>query len=161
VCSPQIEIDTGGCLAYSPGCTARGAELAFALSGANATRDLVPAALATLARFAFVGLTDRWRDSVCLFHAMHGGVPRPRQFGLVARRPEAVARLAVEPQPALGKGGAAAPAPAGAPPLCRHYDEARLGDWRDADDEAIYAAARARFDADLRRHRTCLPGAPS
>lgn len=30
-------------------------------------------ALSLVRRFAFVGLTDYWQESICLFHAMFGG----------------------------------------------------------------------------------------
>eukprot|EP01065_Artemidia_motanka_P047999 TRINITY_DN7644_c0_g1_i1.p1 TRINITY_DN7644_c0_g1~~TRINITY_DN7644_c0_g1_i1.p1 ORF type:complete len:276 (+),score=66.89 TRINITY_DN7644_c0_g1_i1:71-898(+) len=38
---------------------------------------LAPAAAARLRSFAFVGLTHRWAESVCLFHRMWGGPMRP------------------------------------------------------------------------------------
>ena len=31
-------------------------------------------------RFAFIGLTDDWNDSICLFHAMFGKEPMPVSF---------------------------------------------------------------------------------
>ncbi|GBF93713.1 hypothetical protein Rsub_06816 [Raphidocelis subcapitata] len=40
----------------------------------------VTEALTNLLRLDFFGLTDRWAESVCLFHATFGGEPRPSQF---------------------------------------------------------------------------------
>ena len=36
-----------------------------------------------LQAFAFVGITDYWQSSICLFHAMHGGTPRAESFANV------------------------------------------------------------------------------
>ncbi|GBF98963.1 hypothetical protein Rsub_12609 [Raphidocelis subcapitata] len=37
-------------------------------------------ALTNLLRLDFFGLTDRWAESICLFHATFGGEPRPSAF---------------------------------------------------------------------------------
>ena len=101
----------------------------------NATR----AALVVRERLRFVGLTDEWERSVCLFHAMlRGGAPAlPTEL---ARTHVGVARP---------RGGTGA------------YDEASLDGFVDRHDEVVYAAARQRFADDLKRVGTCgrLPGA--
>jgi hypothetical protein len=40
----------------------------------------VPAAVALVQRLGFVGLTDEWNDSVCLFHKMYGGKVTQAEF---------------------------------------------------------------------------------
>ena len=75
--------------------------------------------------FAFVGLTDLWTPSVCLFHRMLGGAPRAGEF-----ESSRVNR---------GVNGTGSEKRSG------RYDEAQLGGYRDEYDEALYATARARF----------------
>ena len=42
------------------------------------TEAMVNRAIDRMARAAFVGITDEWNDSMCLFHAMYGGrLPAP------------------------------------------------------------------------------------
>jgi hypothetical protein len=76
-------------------------------------------------RFAFVGLVERWDESVCLFHATMG----------------------VGTSPIVGElghfGHSAASTRAGV------HDEGALGGFVDAADERLYAAARAIFEARL------------
>ena len=86
-------------------------------------------AVAALKKLAFVGLVERWRDSVCLFHAMHGGAPLPIEFAVA--------------HSTRGRDVGDAPPP---------YDETVLAGAVDADEEAVYAAARATFDARMARH---------
>lgn len=90
--------------------------------GARPTPD-VATALARLAGFAFVGLTNEYARSVCLFHLMHGGRCRAAEFH--NGNPTW--------QHALPHGAAAAV------------------DADDAYDEELYAAARRRFWSDVRR----------
>ena len=42
--------------------------------------DHLQRALERVGRMAFVGVTDRWNPSVCLFHATFGGEPHPTQL---------------------------------------------------------------------------------
>eukprot|EP00049_Salpingoeca_infusionum_P001180 m.45868 g.45868 ORF g.45868 m.45868 type:complete len:311 (+) comp10902_c0_seq1:173-1105(+) len=44
------------------------------------TDDMVERAIGRLKQFAFVGLTDEWNDSVCLFYRMFGGDHTPNAF---------------------------------------------------------------------------------
>ena len=77
--------------------------------------------------FAFVGLTDAWPLSVCLFHAMHGG--------------------------SCALGQLANTNPGRLPPFFSSRDvEANATAFTDADDAALFAAARRRFCADLAAH---------
>ena len=91
--------------------------------------------------FAFVGLTERWALSVCVFHALlMRGVPvDAAELALThagAKRPTAL----------LGGRSGRSAAPAGF-----EYDEAVLQGFVDVHDERVYAAARARFWSDVRR----------
>lgn len=72
--------------------------------------------------FRYVGLTDRWDASVCLFHASLGGSPVPAQF------------LNTRPRAPGGRGQ-------------RVSERAALP--ADPWDEALYAAAAARFARDV------------
>lgn len=121
-----------------PGCVTR------MLSGGKCARARhvrtaysADAAVAAVARLAFVGILERWRDSICLFHAMHGGAPRDIEFGLAhSTRTDGSGALHGRPAP---------------------YDEAPLGGAVDADDEAVYAAALEAFDAEMRAHAPACP----
>ena len=77
---------------------------------------------------------ERWADSVCLFHAIHGTTPSAAEF---SRFPSAY-----DP----------APPERSAPPV---HDEAPLGGWRDRFDEAVYDMALRRFERDLGAYTTC------
>ena len=75
---------------------------------------------------AFVGLLEEWEKTICLFHASFGG-------------PLFAAELMnVRPT----NGGRAS-----------KYNESELGDVLDAADQAVYAAAKRRFERDVRDHR--------
>jgi len=107
--------------------------------GVNNTADLLPRALETLRSLAFVGLTDRWRDSVCLFHAKHGGVPRPRQFGTLAQERE----VADGSQQTRGA-------------TCSKYDTSCVPSWlHDTNDGVLYREAVAIFERDMRKWTKC------
>jgi len=69
-------------------------------------------------RFAFVGLSDEWELSVCLFHKMHGGTCHPREFSNV--RPGS--HHSVQP-----------------------YDATVLGNFTDEMDGMLYAHAKKMF----------------
>ena len=47
----------------------------------------VAAAVARVRAFAFIGLTDRWEESLCLFHSWYGGTTQP--YELANNRPSA------------------------------------------------------------------------
>lgn len=88
----------------------------------------VPAKKRLREDFAFVGITESWELSVCLFHAMYGGRCQDVEFKNTrpgSRRAEA---------------GTA-------------YDTAKLlGDWRDDVDGEIYKEAKAIFEENLVRY---------
>lgn len=76
--------------------------------------------------FAFVGLTEHWELSMCLFHKMFGGPCRPGDFE--DTRPSSV-----------GKSADVA------------YDVSELSDWHDDLDELVYDAAKEVFHQNLLR----------
>lgn len=82
----------------------------------------------------FIGLTEEFRLSVRLFHAMFGGVPHLAQFENI--RP-GIGRHRTQ----LGRSSAF------------RYDEDIFRGWRDAADEMLYAAAVRRFWSDIRLYR--------
>lgn len=82
----------------------------------------VDMAISRLNTFAFVGLTDRWQMSVCLFHAMFGGEITASEFRNV--------RLGTN----AGHHG---------------YDTSILGSFVDDADEALYARAVEIFECNL------------
>ena len=84
----------------------------------------VAKATAVVRRLAFVGLQERWAESICLFHATLGGAPRKVEFVVAHSRRRREAPL---------------------------YDEGRLDGFVDAADEAVYAEAARVFEANLRR----------
>ena len=92
---------------------------------------------------ALVGLTERFDETVCLFHAIYGGAPRPSQFiNGRARRHSAVARRDMSRE-AHGKvRGDASHTEQGATPTVGNL-------LADPEDESVYAEARARFERDL------------
>jgi hypothetical protein len=73
--------------------------------------------------FAFVGLTEDYDESVCLFHRKLGGLPAWAEF--------------LNVRPGRGSGPEA-------------YDEAPLAGFVDVADEALYAAAKQIFE-DMQR----------
>jgi hypothetical protein len=77
---------------------------------------------------AFVGLLEEWEKTICLFHASFGG-------------PLFAAELMNVRPTAVGNGGRAS-----------QYNESELGDVLDAADQAVYAAAKRRFERDVRDH---------
>jgi hypothetical protein len=87
----------------------------------------VPEALATLRSLRFVGLLERWDESVGLFHATHGGAVTEAE------------RVNTRPGSTSTPGSATL------------HDEARLDGFRDRADERVYAAAVARFEHELAR----------
>ena len=94
-------------------------------------------AAAAVRALAFVGILERWRDSICLFHKMHGGLPRDIEFAMTHSTQSH--RVAVQKPGTLFD----APTP---------YDESVLDGVEDPDDEAVYAAALETFAAEMRRY---------
>ena len=111
-----------------PGSAAR-AENEHAYLYKNLRLPRVPANSAVVRRLAFVGLQERWADSICLFHAMLGGAPRKIEFVVAHSR----RRRGRDASPTIP------------------YDEGRLDGFVDAADEAVYAEAARVFEANLRR----------
>lgn len=89
----------------------------------------VSLAMKRLDGFAFIGLTEEWNLSVCLFHAMFGGELFLEELA-VTRSSASSARLAatVELSQTLGS------------------------DWRDEADEKVHAAASRRFWSDIQKY---------
>ena len=93
------------------------------------TDELVARAVGVLrTRFAFVGLTEEWPRSICLYHA-------------AARSARPLEMEFANANPAHGAVGGAT------------HDEALLEGFVDHADEAVYAAARELFEAHERRVR--------
>lgn len=80
----------------------------------------------------FAGLTEEFRLSCRLFHAVFGGVPHLVQFENV--------RPGLDRYKHQGRRSESF-----------RYDETEFGDWRDEADEIVYEAARNRFWNDVRR----------
>lgn len=82
--------------------------------------------------FAFVGLTDQWELSVCLFHAMFGGDCHEREFENV--------------RPGANQTGSL-------------YETEKLGSWTDMYDGPLYAAAETIFRVNAEKfgvnHTSC------
>lgn len=95
--------------------------------------DRVKEAVANIRHLAFVGLTEEWDESICLFHRMFGGRLHPAELKDFHQ----------------GEGRSDNSA---------DYDEAELGGFRDEADEAVYAAAKARF---YQLHREHVPAGMS
>jgi hypothetical protein len=68
----------------------------------NITADVYSKAVERLHRLAFVGVTDAYNASVCLFHHMWGGIPQPHMFANA--RPARAHRLQWKPSKLPGGG---------------------------------------------------------
>ena len=79
-----------------------------------------------VADLAFVGLTERWNETVCLFHRMFGGSINPAEFMNFHHNHKHDSH-----QP---------------------YREDSLQGFRDDADEEVYAAAKERFESLLQEH---------
>ena len=88
-------------------------------------RAFVGKAKEAVAQLAFVGLTERWNESVCLFHRMFGGSINPGEFMNFHHH--------------QGHDGS-------------DMYEDELNGFRDAADEEVYAAAQRRFESLLEEH---------
>eukprot|EP00049_Salpingoeca_infusionum_P011117 m.191507 g.191507 ORF g.191507 m.191507 type:complete len:201 (-) comp14844_c1_seq1:193-795(-) len=47
---------------------------------ATITQDMVERAKIVVRDSAFLGITEHWHESICLFHAMYGGTPHPQSL---------------------------------------------------------------------------------
>jgi hypothetical protein len=112
------------------------AEALFNMSQ-GVTVDMVRQAVRNLERMDFVGLTDHWTESVCLFHKMHGTSPTAPEF--LNNRP----------------GGSSVASIDAAKHATTKHDTSALDGWWDEADEVVYRAAKARFRRDMQRHTTC------
>lgn len=93
-----------------------------ATMGVPISESMVSAAVRRLHGFAFVGLTDEWELSVCLFHKMFGGNCHAREFRNL--RPGSYPRQLTP----------------------------RMSQAIDPFDSAVFARARAIFQANLAKH---------
>lgn len=122
-----------GCYASFPGIAGCTARMLTGLDCADGNADPdsfdggashLEDALKNIDRMAFVGLTERWDDSICLFHRMFGGRMSTAQM--------------VDFHQGSSNGNA--------------YDESELDGFIDSVDEKIYATAKTRFEALLSEH---------
>eukprot|EP00450_Noctiluca_scintillans_P026580 CAMPEP_0194534920 /NCGR_PEP_ID=MMETSP0253-20130528/73286_1 /TAXON_ID=2966 /ORGANISM="Noctiluca scintillans" /LENGTH=361 /DNA_ID=CAMNT_0039380627 /DNA_START=11 /DNA_END=1096 /DNA_ORIENTATION=- len=98
-------------------------------------------ALNTVEIAGFVGLTDHWFSSICLFHTIFGGTCHPSEMSNT--HPGSHARLSKK--------------------ASYHYDEEAFShEWyRMSMDEQVYAAAKKRFKLDLERYKLTSKGCSS
>ena len=87
-------------------------------------RDATEAARRVREGFAFVGLTEQWDLSICLFHKMFGGVCHPFEFEDM--RPSYAGKKADQ-----------------------NYDTSQLHGWHDDIDDLVYDAALEVFRRNL------------
>lgn len=92
------------------------------VSGPQFSPQEVQTAIARLEGFAFVGITDEFDRSICLWHAMFGGQCTASEFAHVRKGP------------GFSEYG---------------YDTAELHGWTDPVDGPLFDAAKARFDRDV------------
>lgn len=91
--------------------------------GNQVTQDMTALAISRLDDFAFIGITEDWALSVCLFHAKFGGKCHKREFSNV--------------RPGMSRG--------------HTYDISELHGWKDPHDGLLYETATAKFRGDLLR----------
>jgi len=112
---------------------------------------------------AFVGLTEEWDASVCLFHQMLGGHAREIEFlnyraGKMTRAKPVPKHAAAGSSTAASSSAATSESQEGPPtppPGEKKYDVAVHEGLRDRWDEDTYEAARAAFTANVRAFATC------
>jgi len=95
------------------------------------TENQTQLAISRLSGFAFIGLTDQWELSVCLFHAMFGGECQSREFANV--RPHSYYEHMSDASGAVRANHSS------------KYDTAPLGNWTDKADGQVWLAARKMF----------------
>lgn len=92
----------------------------------NATAEMAEKAIVHLDNgFAFVGLTEEWELSVCLFHRMFGGQCDVREFGNI--------------RPGLDR-------------TDEEYDTSELEGWKDPFDGPLYERAKFKFWSDVAKY---------
>ena len=119
-------------------------------------RSMAVQAAALLRRFAFIGLTERYAESICLWHATFGGEPLPVEFADVhvgekhpVQQPPERRRELMSLIESLSFDAEA----------LQSYNESLLGKgFFDANDEFTYAAAEGEFK---RRMAAALKKKPS
>lgn len=123
-------------------------------------RNFAKLAAAKVDHLAFVGLTDLYDASVCLFHH---SFPVPSEVGGSSAgeegsggpQPSEFTHFNVGAKRGGGKAyqllGGVTGAPAMAPPKTTQHDESNLEDFVDVLDEEVFAAALSRFERDLDR----------
>jgi len=81
---PSIGSGTGGAAGHAPTSVqcAANKQCAYVLGRACAGASDVREAIGRLRRYAFVGLSEHWHISVCLFHRRLGGAAVPAEFEL-------------------------------------------------------------------------------
>jgi hypothetical protein len=92
-----------------------------------------------LRALAFVGLTEAYNASVCLFHHEHGGTPQPHMFANA--RPATAHRTEWTPKPLPGGGLQVRPSA---------WQSLSIDD--DPDDYSIFLDARQLFAQRLHKH---------
>ena len=97
--------------------------------------------------FAFVGLTEEWDASICLFHQMLGRPAREIEF--LNYRAGKMTRTKVGEAQANGTAGGAPSA------TSKTYDVAVLSGMVDASDERTYAVAKKVFRANVLKFSRC------
>ena len=128
-CGPESDHNTPGCFARYDGiagCYARmltggrcGEKLGF-----DGGKSRLEDALRVVDMMPFVGITEEWALSICLFHRMFGGKVTAAQLEDIHAGPEHQ----------------------------QSYDESLLEGFVDEVDEAIYAAAKQKFQQLLQKH---------
>jgi len=84
--------------------------------------EQIAQAIDTVNKIGYVGITEQWELSICLFHAMYGGECLPAEFERV--------------RPGLERKDTS------------DYDESAFGDWF-PDDQLLYNVARKRFEQQM------------
>ena len=112
--------------------------------------DVRRAKQALVERVAFFGITDRWAESIALFHAMTGTHPSGETLRVELGDNRRTPKNGFESKKGPDSSGAGAGVTAG------RYDEAALEGFVDEADEDLFAFALRLFEQRLRTHNiTC------
>eukprot|EP00049_Salpingoeca_infusionum_P012639 m.232633 g.232633 ORF g.232633 m.232633 type:complete len:192 (-) comp15235_c1_seq2:276-851(-) len=98
------------------------------------TAEMTNNAIKRLHEVAFVGLTDEWSNSICLFHAMFGGAPYQENFGPIRKQVDG------------GSSESSSKAGSSSSHGQFGYDIGTLSPEDDPHDWRLYEAAKALFD---------------